>query len=151
MTPVRMTGPRRQRRWRTLFGAGCLVTVSACGGGTEPRVKNDKSPDLPPAAGGVTERSDRGQRLPAPDAAEIVYDEGDRTLRLYDPPAETRWMVQLPNERTAVPAGREYKLPDGPDPDRTLVYYARPGGQQSKVVSLRQIQRSREVPTSHVP
>ena len=113
------------------------------GCGTEPRVTNEPSPEVP-ATAVVNERSDRGQRLPLPDAAEIAYDSDSQVLRLYDLPAPARWMVQLPNDRRAVPVDRDYKLPDGSDLDKTLVYYTQPGGRQSKVLTLREIQRARD-------
>lgn len=148
MNPERITGRTFTRVRAQALWLGGILLLAGCG--TETRVTNGPSTDLSPSPG-VTERNDRGKRLPAPEATEIAFDAETQTLRLYDLPAPARWMVQLPHDRTAVPVDREYKLPDGVDADKTLVYYAQPGGRQSKAVSLAQIQRAHESFTSRGP
>jgi hypothetical protein len=151
MLPERMTGPTltaltpRRAVW---LGVGCALLLTGCG--TETRVTNEPSSDGP-SVPGLTERSDRGKRLPAPDAAEIRFDADTQTLKLYDLPPTERWMVQLPHDKTAKPVGREIKLPEGIEADKTMIYITEPGGKQSKAVSLTQVQRAGESFTSRVP
>lgn len=147
MVPVRIPGlPHTARtRWHGLgLAIGCAVLTVGCGSAS--RVDNDPAPDHHSSV--IADRSDRGQRMPAPDVGEIQFDTNSNMLKLYELPASARWMVQLPNDKSAVPVDREYKLPDGVDADRTYIYYAVPAGRQSKLVTLGDVQRSGERFTS---
>ena len=65
--------------------------------------------------------------------------QGIDPLPFYDPPGDSRWMVHHPGERHPVSVGPEHRVPNGADPNQTMVYFTR-GGQSSAPVSLRQIQ-----------
>lgn len=124
---------------------GCSFFLAGCGNDSRDSTSGTTDPAQTPT---LTERGDRGLRLPPPDVAEIKFDENTGMLRLYEPPAPARWMVQLPHDKTAVPVDREYKLPEGIDGDRTLIYYAVPAGRQSKAVTLTEVQEAGELLTS---
>jgi len=127
-----------------------LAYGSVVGCGSDARVQNEPTPDLP-VSPVLTERSDRGQRLPSPDVAEITFDTSTNVLKLYELPASARWMVLLPHDKAAVPVDREYKMPEGVDADKTFIYYAVPAGRQSKLVTLTEVQQAGEQLSSRGP
>jgi hypothetical protein len=87
--------------------------------------------------------------MPAPDAERIVYDARERALIFYDLPNSARWVVQLPGVKGAN-VGPVHRLPEGVDPDNTLVFYTKPNGKASNAVSLRQILDARDTHASSV-
>lgn len=86
--------------------------------------------------------------MPAPDAERIVYDARDRSLTLYDLPNAARWVVQLPGAEKGASVGPVHRLPEGVDPEQTMVFYTRPNGKASNAVSLRQILDARDTHAS---
>ena len=131
--------------WAVSFG---VVLTGAADRDARPRASNEPETG-PPALTAVRDRP--GAALPAPDSDRIEYDARTRTLHLYDPPDSARWMVHLSNARHPAPVGPQLRLPEGIDPDRTVVFYTRPGGGHSTPVSLRQIQDARDVHRSTNP
>jgi hypothetical protein len=83
--------------------------------------------------------------LPPPATDRIDYDSRTRTLTFYDLPESARWMVRKPHTLLADSVGPDHRLPEGIDPEHTFVFYRRPGGQQSRAVSLAQIQAARQM------
>jgi len=83
------------------------------------------------------------EKLPAPDLDRLDYDAQRRTLALYELPGRDRWMVQLPDELTGNPVGPLFKLPEGVDTSRTLVFYFRPGVKVSAPVTVAAIEAGR--------
>ena len=81
--------------------------------------------------------------LSAPRSEWINYSPNDRKLTLYTLPAAGRWMIKRSDLTSAYPIGPEYVLPEKLDPNETVVYYIRPGGQTSRSVTLAQIQAAR--------
>lgn len=146
MTTLRMTRALldRGRDLRAAALAGCVVLagVSGCGR-NDPRPPDDPAPSpATPAEVTQRDRGDKGAAKLAPPATDqIEYDKTSRTLTLYELPESARWMVQVPGA-PASPAAGKHRLPPGVDPDRTIVFYAAPGGQPSSPVSLRQIERA---------
>lgn len=126
-----------------------LVVLSAlglygCGAPVPP--ENDPTPigTTPPIPGTndpswLTSR----ENLPPPDTDRIEYDREKRTLILYDLPGRDNWMVQLPDEKIGHPVGPQYRLPEGVDTARTLVFYSRPGVKISLPVTVAQIEAGR--------
>src|SRR5215212_5453034 len=143
MTTSRMTRALldRHRGLRAAAVAGCvaLVGLSGCGR-NDPRPPDEPTPTpATPAAVTQRDRQDKGTAKLAPPATDqIEYDKTSRTLTFYELPESARWMVQVPGA-PASPAAGKHRLPPGADPDRTIVFYATPGGQPSSPVSLRQI------------
>ncbi len=145
MTPLRMT--RISCLWMR-FGRGVragvatLLLVGTAGCGGEPR-EGDEPEAIPATPVELTnrDRPDLGSKLPPPATDQIEYDKTSRTLTFYELPDSARWVVQVPGAPAAMAAVR-HRLPPGVDPDRTLVFYTKPGGQPSSPVSLRQIQQA---------
>ena len=125
MNPLRMT-----RRTIPLGVCALLAAVTGCG--SEPRSSYTPARAV----------------LPAPDTERIVYDARDRSLVFYDLPNAARWVVQLPGRPTGSNVGPVHRLPEGVDPEQTLVFYTRPGGKVSNAVSLRQFLDARDVNAS---
>jgi hypothetical protein len=152
-TPPR-TPPLAPTRWVAvglIVVAGLAATLAAFTG----CASESREPPPPPAPAvavppGNREQAAKGPHLPPPESDQIRYDDRSRTLTFYALPAPARWMVLLPGAAFAAPAGPEHRLPEGVDPDRTLVYYSRPGGLQSTPVSLKQIQAAREMHASNL-
>jgi hypothetical protein len=57
-------------------------------------------------------------------------------------------MVQLPDEEVGRLVGPQYRLPDGVDTKRTLVFYSRAGMKISESVTVAQIESGRLSHTS---
>jgi hypothetical protein len=147
MTALRMTrpdpdGPTRARRRWTALGLAAAVTAAAAGCSSDGPAAGGGGPAVP------VERLTAGAKLPAPEAEKIEYNADTRTLTFYDLP-DARWVVYHPGDRFPVPAGPEHRLPRGADPDRTVVYYTKPGGHRSESVTLRQIQDGRGLHASN--
>ena len=162
MTALRMTRPdtdrqpppRARGRWRdsvrvlaVVGGAALagLTGLTGCGSGH----------DGPANAGGAhpkpVEQLTAGPLLPAPDPDRIEYNAETRTLTFYELPESGRWMIQRPGDPYPVPTGPEHRVPAGMDPNHVHIGYARPGGQQSRTVTLRAIQEGRTIHTSFGP
>ena len=127
-----------------------LATFGVFGGGTAAPPDNDPPPATTvsvPGSNDPTWLTSR-QELPAPDLDRIEYDAQKRTLTLYDLSGRDRWMVRLPDEQRGRPVGPQHRLPEGIDPTRTLVYYARPGVKVSAPVTVAQIEAGRTAHTS---
>jgi len=144
MTALRTTTDRRRpaRVLAVLCCAG-LAGLAGCGSGHDGAASGAGGQPKP------VEQIAAGPLLPAPDPDRIEYNAETRTLTFYELPESGRWMIKLPGHAHAIPAGPEHKFPVGIDPDRTLVHYARPGGQQSRAVTLRAIQDRQTVYVSH--
>ena len=117
---------------RTIPLGVCALLAAVIGCGSETRSSYAPAPTL----------------MPAPDTERIVYDARDRSLVFYDLPNSARWVVQLPGSPVASNVGPVHRLPEGVDPEQTLVFYTRPGGKTSNSVSLRQILDARDVNAS---
>ena len=157
MTALRMTRPDTDRgrpargwgRWtgspRALAAIGCvaLAGLTGCGSGHDGAASGAGGQPRP------LEQIAAGPPLPAPDPERIEYNADSRTLTFYELPESGRWMVKRPGDPYPVQAGPEHKLPVGADPDRTYVYYTRPGGQQSQILTLRAIQDGRTMYVNH--
>lgn len=138
MTTLRMTrpdtdcrrpvlAPGRLRSLRVAAFVACVALAGLSGCGSNPA----------PADGSAA-----GARLPPPATDQLEYDKTSGTLTLYQLPDSARWMIQLPGSPAPAPAAVKHRIPPGADPDRTLVFYARPGGHFSAPVSLRQIEKA---------
>lgn len=141
---TRPTVPRPRRAW-----AGVLALwVFGCGTPSPPAGETP-APNATTAPGTndpnwLTSR----EKLPAPDLDRLDYDAGQRTLSLYPLPGQDRWMVQLPDELHGTPVGPLFRLPEGVDRRRTLVFYARPGVKVSAPVTVAAIEAGRRPHTS---
>lgn len=158
MHTLRMTNPkpvfhRRPGRATSIgpvlaLGLGAVLAAAGCN--AEPR---DPPPPLQPAvAVPPSNREAAAAKMPhlaPPESDRIAYDAGARKLTFYALPAGSRWMILLPGATIAAPAGSEHHLPEGVDPDRTLVYYSQPGGLQSTPVTLKEIQAARDTHVSN--
>ncbi|HUR55943.1 MAG TPA: hypothetical protein VMZ71_17540 [Gemmataceae bacterium] len=131
MVPLRTT-PRLPVWPRAAALGVCALLAAVVGCGSESR-----PPHVPARA-----------LMPAPDAERIVYDARERALVFYDLPNSARWVVQLPGSEKGANVGPVHRLPDGIDPEQTLVFYTRPNGKASNAVSLRQILDARDTHAS---
>ena len=137
---TRPTVPRPARVW--VVGLGALG-LFGCGTDAPPA-----APPAPPAAAGVPGTADPAwltsrAELPTPDLNLVEYNPSDRTLTVADPPGRDRWMVRLPHDRQARPAGPRHHLPEGTDTRRTEVFLARPGVKVSAPVTVAAIEACR--------
>ena len=130
MTPLRTTPRSALPRLAALGTCALLAAVLGCDSESRPA-------DAPVRA-----------LMPAPDAERIVYDARDRALVFYDLPNSARWVVQLPGAGKGANVGPVHRLPEGVDPELTLVFYTRPNGKASNAVSLRQILDARDTNAS---
>jgi hypothetical protein len=151
MNAFRTTARPASRLGRSLRGGGIALTLLAlagCGGRTPPESEFHAPASSSPGAGDPDWLTSR-ERLPAPDTDRVEYDSAKRLLIFSSLPGNDRWMVQLPGETSGRIVGPVHRLPDGVDPDRTLVYYARPGSKVSARVTVAQIGRAgRRTPPS---
>jgi hypothetical protein len=88
------------------------------------------------------------EKFPPPGTDRIEYDAKNRMLILYDLPGRDNWMVQLPDEMAGRLVGPQYRLPEGIDTTRTLVYFSRAGMKVSASVTVSQIEAGRLSHTS---
>lgn len=143
MNPLRTTrwsaaASRRSVRSALIVGTA-LGLIASAGCGKQAAPENAAAPEqesvVNPAAA----------ELPPPATDRIEYDSRTRTLTFYDLPESARWMVRKPHSLLADSVGPDHRLPEGIDPEHTFVFYRRPGGQQSRAVSLAQIQAARQM------
>lgn len=146
MTALRTTRPavpRPARRNRRAWVVGA-VALGVFGCGSPPPPAND--PPAPSAAvPGVNDPNwlTSRDKLPPPDLDRLDYDAQRRTLALYELPGRDRWMVRLPDEKSGNTVGPLFKLPEGVDTGRTLVFYYRPGVKVSAPVTVAAIEAGR--------
>ncbi len=133
---------RRVRSGRALAFALALGCMAAAGCGQRTTADN-----APPSEEAVPQPV--LAELPPPATDRIEYDSQTRTLVFYELPESARWMVRRPNSEIPDLAGPDHRLPEGIDPQHTFVFYRRPGGQQSRAVSLAQIQAARQMHQSN--
>jgi hypothetical protein len=124
----------------------CLVAFGlyGCGTATPPETETSALNSTPAIVGAndpswLTSR----EKLPAPDTDRIEYDREKRMLFLYDLPGRDNWMIQLPDDKIARLVGPLYRIPEGVDTSRTLVYYSRAGMKTSAPVTVAQIEAGR--------
>ena len=150
MTVLRITRPDTDRhrtarlRGRRIVLSRVLVLCACAAPAGLTGCGSDQPNGASPAVTNSSPTVDRlgtniGPKLPGPEADRIEYNPDTRTLTFYDPPGDSRWMVHHPGERHPVSVGPEHRVPNGADPNQTMVYFTR-GGQSSAPVSLRQIQ-----------
>ncbi|MBA4067475.1 MAG: hypothetical protein C0501_27955 [Isosphaera sp.] len=147
MTALRTTRPTIPRSARVWAAGLCALGLFGCGTDAPPAAP------APPAAAGVPGTNDPAwltsrSELPAPDLNLVDYDPSNRTLTFADPPGRDRWMVRLPDDRSARPAGPRHRLPEGTDTRRTEVFLARPGVKVSAPVTVAAIEACRRPHTS---
>jgi len=150
MKALRMTRQETIRRPARGAGHGTAFSIAAVlgfgflllglfGCGHEPRESTDETSAVADEPIVETERPLMAS-LPPPRSEWIEYSAKDRKLTLYQLRASGRWMVKRPDRAQAYPIGAEHVLPEGINPNETIVYYTRPGGQVSRGVTLAQIQ-----------
>lgn len=152
MKALRMTRSETDRRPARLAGQGLAVSLVAVLGIGSLLLGvfgcNRDSRELGEGEGVAVDPpsqvSERPQlvNLPAPRPEWIEYSAKDRKLTFYQLRSSGRWMLKRSDREKAYPVGAEHVLPDGLNAAETFVYYTRPGGQTSRVVSLAQIQSS---------
>ena len=147
MNLLRMTQPSantyrccpRQASFRRVLFAGIAAGLMGAAGCSERAVPENAAAAEEAAPGPVV------AELPPPATDRIDYNSHTRTLTFYDLPESARWMVRKPNSLVPDLVGPDHRLPEGIDPEQTYVFYRRPGGQQSRAVSLAQIQAARQM------
>ena len=152
MTVLRTTRPDTDRpaplwgRWVgcALAAVGCAA-LAGCGSGEGGAATGEGGQPRP------VEQLTSPPRPPAPDLDRIEYDASTGTLTFYELPDSGRWMIQRPGDPYPFPAGPEHRVPAGMDPNHVHIGYARPGGQQSRTITLRAIQEGRTIHTSFGP
>ena len=153
MTVLRRTTPINVQSLLPLLvvGVGVLVTFGLYGcGSVAPPVDETGSntPSVPTPGTNDPNWLTSRDRLPPPDTDRIEYNAEKRTLTLYDLPSRDRWIVQLPGEQVGSLVGVQFRLPEGIDTSRTLVYYDRAGVKVSAPVTVAQIAAGRMSHTS---
>ena len=121
-----------------ILGFG-LILGGIFGCGHEPRETSDNESVITDQMAAESERPLLAS-LPAPRSEWIDYSAKDRKLTLYHLRASGRWMVKRSDRAQSYPIGAEHVLPEGINPNETIIYYTRPGGQISRGVTLAQIQ-----------
>ena len=150
MTALRITRPGERLPFRTWVRVAALLVLPVgligCGTATPP------GPEPSPHAVGANDPAWIANRpaLPPPDLDHMNYDAQTRTLRLYDLPANDRWIVTLPGETVGRPVPPQCRIPDV-DLSEVMVCYTRPGMKPSIPVSVKQIQESGNMHVSLAP
>lgn len=127
--------------WFLILGIAFSLAASGCG-------QREAAEAPPPAPEEPEPQGPVQPYLPPPATDRIEYNSQTRTLTFYDLPQSSRWMVQRPDAKMPDPVGPDLRLPEGLDPDNTFVFYRREGGQQSRSVSVADIQAARQMHVS---
>ncbi len=147
MTALRTTStaaPRHAPPSIRLWVLG-LAALGLFGCGTASPPSTDPIPPQISAVPGLNDPNwlTSREKLPPPSLDRLDYDPDKRTLTLYDLPGRDHWMVQLPEELTGRRVGPVHRLPEGIDPTKTLVFYARAGVKVSTPVTVAAIEAGR--------